>query len=241
MRKWILALSGMILAAHAMASDYAREERLATEIVPAVLDAEPVRLAQANGHRFLGLYANVPKARGAIVLVHGLGVHPDFGIIGYLRSHLAEQGYATLSVQMPVLAKEAMAGDYVATFPEASERIGAALDWLKAHGHTRLWLVSHSLGGRQTRAYLLGHPAGPAGGWASLSTGFDDFSGLKLPILDLSAERDHLPVLQMQAQRKASLAHPRSVQMQLADTDHFYDGREAAVLERVLAWLKSLD
>jgi DNA-binding CsgD family transcriptional regulator len=43
-----------------------------------------------------------------VIVVHGLGVHPDRGLINPLRSQLAEQGYATLPVQMPVLAKWAI-------------------------------------------------------------------------------------------------------------------------------------
>ena len=58
-------------------------------------------------------------AAGGVVVVHGLGVHPDWGLIGGLRSGLADAGYVTLSVQMPVLAATATRDDYAPTLPEA--------------------------------------------------------------------------------------------------------------------------
>ena len=46
------------------------------------------------------------------MVFHRLGVHPDFGMIGAVRTDLAEAGYVTLSVQMPVLATGATRDDY---------------------------------------------------------------------------------------------------------------------------------
>src|SRR5512140_1456424 len=99
-------------------TDYAREERWAQEVVPAVMVGEPAWLVTPKRAKVLALYVE-PSARprGGIVLVHGLGVNPDFGMIGALRGTLAEAGYATLAVQMPVLAADAAREDYAATFP----------------------------------------------------------------------------------------------------------------------------
>ncbi len=60
-------------------------------------------------------------AAGGVVVVHGLGVHPDWGLIGGLRTGLADAGYVTLSVQMPVLAATARrATTTLPTLPEAA-------------------------------------------------------------------------------------------------------------------------
>ena len=64
-------------------------------------------LALPDDPRVLAIFteaASVPK--GAVIVVHGLGVHPDWNLIGDLRTRLAERGYATLAVQMPVLAAD---------------------------------------------------------------------------------------------------------------------------------------
>lgn len=115
---WMLML--LVLAGSAFAADYTREKKWADEVVPGVVVGDPVYLEQANGHKFLTLYTPVKDARAALVIVHGLGIHPDWGLIGVLRSQLPDHGYTTLSVQMPVLDNAAKAAAYTATFPEAA-------------------------------------------------------------------------------------------------------------------------
>jgi alpha/beta superfamily hydrolase len=237
MRFFILLLTLLSLGQLAQAADYAREQRWADEVLPAVLDGSPVWLEQAGGHKFLGLFIAPAKARGAVIVVHGMGVHPDWGVNGVLRTRLAEQGYVTLSIQMPVLATDSGPGDYVAAFPDASERIGKAVAWLKAKGYDKIAIVSHSLGGRMVRAYFLANKSTPVKVWAALSMGFDDFKGVTIPVLDIYAEQDHLPVLNSVVAHKRSFVHPASVQRMQADTNHFYDGKENEVTKVVQQWL----
>lgn len=106
-------------------------------------DAVEIRAA---GRGFLGLYAAGKAGLPAIVVVHGIGVHPDHGIIGSLRVALNDMGFTTLSIQMPVLGAEARPQDYPPLFAEAAARISAAAAWLKDKGAERLVLASHSLG-----------------------------------------------------------------------------------------------
>ena len=73
-----------------------------------------------------GLLAGPAQAAAGAVVVHGMGVHPDWNLINVLRSELAEQGYATLSVQMPVMAAGVPGEQYAPLFPEAAARIAAA-------------------------------------------------------------------------------------------------------------------
>ncbi len=231
----LLTLLAVVQSVHA--SDLAREQRWADEILPAILDGDPIRLEQADGHKFLGLYLGAAAARGAVIVVHGMGVHPDWGVNNVLRTRLAEQGYATLSIQMPVLDASASPGDYVDSFPEASERIGKAAAWLKAKGFGKIAVVSHSLGGRMARAYFLANPKTPIQAWAALSMGFDDFKDITVPVLDIYAEQDHMPVLHLVAAHKRTLVHPASVQHMLPATGHFYDGKEVEATTLVREWL----
>src|SRR5579859_1221209 len=138
-------------------SDYARERRWANEVVPGLVVGEAVWL-QAARHEFLAIYTQAAKPRGAIVLAHGLGVNPDYGVIGALRTRLADAGYSTLSIQMPILAATAPAERYPALFPEAGERIAAALDWLQARKYRSIVLVSHSMGTRMANYFVALRP-----------------------------------------------------------------------------------
>lgn len=237
MRLFILLLTLLATVQFAQAADHAREQRWADEILPAILDGDPVWLEQVDGYKFLGLFIDAPKARGAVIVVHGMGVHPDWGVNGVLRTRLAEQGYATLSIQMPVQGASATPGDYVTTFPEASERIGKAAAWLKGKGYDKIAIVSHSLGGRMARAYFVANKTAPVKAWAALSMGFDDFKGVSVPVLDIYTEQDHVPVLKMVAARKRSLTNPASVQRKLPATGHFYEGKEAEAIGLVKEWL----
>jgi Protein of unknown function (DUF3530) len=100
------------------AADYAREERWAQEIVPSIVVGDAVYLATPARAKVLAILtapSGVPT--GGIVIVHGLGVHPDWGLIGGLRTGLAEAGFVTLSVQMPVLVASATRDDYAVTLP----------------------------------------------------------------------------------------------------------------------------
>ena len=98
--------------------DDARETRWAEEVVPQLVVGDAVWLSTPHRARVLAIYATpgVP-AKGAVLVVHGAGVHPDWGLIGEIRSGLVERGFATLSVQMPVLASDAPRGEYASLEP----------------------------------------------------------------------------------------------------------------------------
>src|ERR1700690_1170748 len=118
----LLAFIGQLLAQPSFGADYTREKKWADEVVPGLVVGDPVYLKQANQHDFLALYTPAKDAKAAVVLVHGMGVQPDWGLIGVSRIALADRGYTTLAVQMPVLGNEAKEQDYPPTFPQAKER-----------------------------------------------------------------------------------------------------------------------
>src|SRR5688572_33325719 len=97
----VLIVAPVVVFAQA---DYAREKRWADEVVPGLVVGDALYLAQKSGHKFLAIHTPAAQARAAVIVVHGLGVHPDWALVGVLRSQLAEHGYATLSVQVRVLA-----------------------------------------------------------------------------------------------------------------------------------------
>src|SRR6266705_492289 len=88
----------LLAIAQQQPSDYAREKRWADEIVPQLVSGEPVWIEAPRTEKFLGIYTEAKSAKGAIILAHGLGVHPDYGLIGELRTRLADGGYTTLSI-----------------------------------------------------------------------------------------------------------------------------------------------
>lgn len=247
---WIAALLLASISAVAApeAADYAREKRWADEITPGIVVGDPLYLAQKNGHKFLGILTETANARMGAVVVHGQGIHPDWGMIRTLRQRLADHGYTTLSIQMPILAADARPEAYTATFAEAVERLQLAVRYLKDKGYPRIALVSHSLGSRMVFAYMKHNPvevdAWAALGMPSASDGHAPaliYSGLRSPVLDLYGANDLPQVIAGATLRRVSLAgKAASKQVVIAGSDHFYAGHENAMVRAVEGFLDGI-
>jgi predicted alpha/beta-hydrolase family hydrolase len=221
--------------------DYAREKRWADEITPAILVGDAVYLTLKSGHKFLALHAQNTTARAGVIVVHGMGVHPDWNLINALRSQLAEQGYATLSVQMPVLAADAKGEQYPALFPEAAERLQAAINFLRDKGHRKVAIVSHSMGARMVNHFLAHGSANDIDAWVvvGISTGvYLQPETLKAPVLDIYGEKDFPAVLQNAAKRADAIQRIRgSGQVSVAGADHYFNGTESELTRHVKRFL----
>ena len=218
--------------------DHAREKRWADEIVPGLVVGDALYLTQKSGHRFLAIHTPAAKPRAAVIVVHGLGVHPDWALIGVLRSELSEHGYTTLSVQMPVLEATARGDAYPPLFADAAERIGAAVAFLKEKGHARIGVVSHSMGARMTNLYLVRNPG--LGAWVAIGLlgPYVEPAKLALPVLDLYGERDFPDVLKAAEARAGALSAVKgAAQIQVAGADHFFAGRESELVKHVRQFL----
>jgi len=237
----LLALALTALSTSAVAQDYAREKRWADEVVPDLVVGDAVWLRQANGHEFLGLYTQAKNAHVAVLMVHGLGVQPDFGFFDALRSGLADHGYSTLSIQMPVLAAGATVSDYhPKLFPDAIERIRRGARWLGAKGYTRIVLLSHSLGSWMSEAYFQATPDAPFAAWVCLGRGgaFGSLQNVKVPVLDVYGGDDHAEVLRAAPARRAALKDiPGSSEVMIPGADHFYIGKESELQRAVVQFL----
>ena len=244
-RSAIAALALAVIAGCAsVAPDYAREKRLADEVVPSIVVGDAAMLETGTGRKFLGLLTPAAKPRAALILVHGAGVHPDFGLVGALRAGLADRGYTTLSIQMPVLAADANTAGYPALFPEAGERIAAAIDYLRRKGAARVAIVSHSMGARMVNDFIAHRPDVPLVAWVpvAISNGqFDSLSGVRFPILDIYAEKDFDVVLQGAAARAKVLRGLKgSRQAMVYGADHHFARKSKEVAALIDQLLKPL-
>ncbi|HLX81082.1 MAG TPA: DUF3530 family protein [Burkholderiales bacterium] len=239
----LLLLVFLFAAFGAAAQDYGRERRWAAEVVPNLVVGDAVQLKLPSGREFLGLYVENKTARNALLLVHGIGVHPDHSVIGVLRVALSEMGYATLSIQMPVLESNAAPDDYTAVFPEAAARIQAGADWLAAKGFARPVLLSHSLGSRMANVYFERTADAPFAAWIcmGLSGDFGRMGNVGIPVLDLYGENDLPGVSRADWRRRLKLnAVPGSAQAMIAGADHFYVGRETQLEAAIREFLERL-
>ena len=242
--RYVVQLLLLLIAPLVYGADYGREQKWADEITPSIVVGDPVFLEGRASHKFLTIYTEAPNAKGGLVIVHGIGVHPDWGLIGRLRTALADHGYTTLSVQMPVLAQEAKPEEYRATFGEAGERLKVAVDFLRAKRYMRIAIVSHSMGSRMTLYYLTRDLRAPVNAWVCIgwASEDDDFRQVKLPVFDLYGENDFPAVLTGAKRRAASIKDlQRSRQIMAPKADHFFNNHQAELLKYVRDFLdKSL-
>jgi len=241
-----LLLLALASAGHAHAQDFEREARWRAEVVPGLVAGEAVDIPGPGGRVFLGLLTEPagadPGNTTLLVIVHGIGVHPDHGIIGTLRMDLADKGYATLAIQMPVLASDAPADHYEPLFANAAERIANAAAWARNRGYRDLMLVSHSLGSRMANAYFDRTQAPDFRAWAALGLGAPFSSTFaqapRVPVLDVYGERDLDPVLKSAPARERIASASGGRQQRIAGADHFYAGREADVVTLIAVFAK---
>ena len=233
----IVALAMAAFAAWpARGADYEREQRWAQEVVPSIVVGDAVYLATRSRPKVLALLTQPNgSAAGGVVIVHGLGVHPDWGLIGVLRAGLADAGFVTLAVQMPVLAAGATRDDYRATMPEAAERIAAAVDFLRTKGSAKIAIVSHSLGASMANAYLARNTIDA---WAPIGM-FGPFAvPPKEPVLDIVAETEIEPVRETAPARAKTLPRDAcSRQLTIAGADHYFERQQKELVAAAAAFL----
>jgi Protein of unknown function (DUF3530) len=233
----------VLFSSSAVAQDYEREKRWAVEVVPNLVVGEAVQIRLSAQREFLGIFTKADFTKKAILLVHGSGVHPDHGVIGILRTSLADLGYSTLSIQMPVLNAESDADGYPAVFPEAAARIQAGADWLAVKGYTRPVLLSHSMGSRMADAYHRGGSSAPFSAWISLgiTSDFGGMGNVKVPVFDVYGENDFPAVLRANHDRLRAIdGIAGSRQAMIPKADHYYTGREQALVAGIAGFFGSL-
>jgi pimeloyl-ACP methyl ester carboxylesterase len=186
-----------------------------------------------------------------VILIHGRGVHPAWGFIDNLRADLAEAGFHSLALQMPILSADAKFGAYGKTFPEAFERIEVGLKLLKQKGVKRVVLLGHSSGAMTAVAYAARHPQAPLAAVVAigLSTAANGpevmqpalmLKAVRVPVLDIYGANDLHEVLSFNAARRdaaAAAGNKGYAQVRVPDTDHFFTDRYDALKQQVLDWL----
>lgn len=236
-------------------SDRDREARWANEIGDAIMTGD-VTWLKAGDLEFMAIYtpAETDTAKGAVIVVHGSGVHPNWPDVVYpLRTQLPERGWATLAIQMPVLAADARGQDYYPVLPEVPPRMDAAIAFLKAQGFERISVASHSFGNLMVSYWLINRETTPVVGFVGVGMTFaEDDDGnlaiakhlekLTIPVLDLYGSEDMPEIIAFAPARAASAAKAGNEFKQIVSpgADHFFRGEDDALVDTVAAWLDNL-
>jgi len=234
--------------------DFDREARLADEIIDVILDGEPEWL-EANGRKFLSIYFEAENPALAVVILHGRGFHPDWAdTVNPLRVGLAERGYSTLSLQMPVLGKDAKYYDYVPIFDYAHARIEAGIGFLRENGYQKVVLLAHSCGVHMAMDWIRTVNDTGIDAFVGLGMGATDYQqpmqqlfpldSMQVPVLDLYGANEYPAVIRLAPGRKKMIAeagHEKSRQQVLPDADHYFTDQGDPLVSAVADWLDQLE
>lgn len=240
-----------LVAGPLLASDKAKEQRWADQIVDMLLVGEAVWL-KVDKEKVLALVAehSTDKAKGGAIIVHGIGAHPNWPeVIHPLRSQLPDHGWTTLSVQMPILENQAEARDYEPLFAEVGPRLNAAVRYLKKQGIENIVIICHSMGAAMSSYYLANNPKHGIRAFVgvgmnqSSSNKMDNATNLRkinIPVLDMYGSRDLEGVL-ASVEKRAQGAHKAGnknyQQIKIEGADHFFNGMSGILIKQVNSWL----
>lgn len=235
--------------------DAEREQALAQQIESG-LDAsgltEAVRIAAA-GTEFLGLFhpAGGREKRGAAVILPDVDRHPDWPtVVRPMRLGLPAGGWATLSVQLPLLAPGTERAAFGDSIEAGVERARAAVEYLRGREHTPVVLIGHGLGAIVALRCATGADACGAAAVALVSVPEGSvldppaevaawLQALHLPVLDVYGSRDLDAVVRGGPRRTAAGGAGGAPFRQLIvdGADHEFSGIDDLLVRYLRGWL----
>ncbi len=255
-RKYMILLLNIlflvIFSQVTLASDLAKEKRWADQIVDSLMTGEAVWLNDGK-NKFLGLFteSTKPKTQGAIIVVHGIGVHPNWpDVILPVRTEFPDYGWATLSIQMPILGNDKTVKDYIPLLKEVNGRIDAAVQFLKKKNIQNIVIAAHSLGTTMANQYLISKPDLAIRAYIAISMPNNpkskELNNIKklaqiknIPVLDIYGSQDLDSVLRFARNRfiAGQKANPKYKQILIQGADHFYISKTEQLIKTMRLWL----
>lgn len=218
-----------------------------------VQDGEIVWLG-AKEDRFLSIFSEqlTEKAQGAAIIIHGMGGHADWpDIVAPLRRDLPVVGWATLSVQMPILAPSDTLADYGKTVEPGVDRIKLAIQYLRDRKYLNIVIIGHSFGAATVASYLAENRDNRIQAFVGIAMQAQNFLNPRLdlyqcieriaiPVLDIYGSRDFDEVVRFadnrrMSGRKTGLRNYQQVVIEGAD--HYFTGQSSLITRRIRGWL----
>lgn len=251
-----LSFSMLATVAHAQrVPDLDREQRMVDEIVDVIFDGDPIELSDGD-REFLAIFMEADEPNGTVIIAHGRGYHADWeSVVNPLRVGLVDEGWNTLSIQLPVLEKSAKYFDYVDIFDTAAPRFEAAIEFAKDQGG-KVVLLAHSCGSHMAQRWIKNQPESSLASfdaYVGIGMGATDYKQpmvepfqldkMPMPVLDLYGGEDFPAVIRKAPERLAMLkkaANPKSAQVVVDGAEHYFKSHKPELVDAVSDWLETL-
>ncbi len=253
MLRLLLPFLLLLPALDSQAYNRAFEQKISRQLVESLGSDDEFWLRSGNTE-FLGLYRDyeTDQPQGAVILVHGMGAHADWPeVIRPLRMSLPKIGWATLSIQMPVMSPTDSIADYGMTMPESRRRIQAAVRQLLDWRYLNIVIIGHSFGAATSAHALAAKDLQQVKAFVGISMQAQPFlnprlkllkelEALSIPVLDIYASRDRPEVLREVDDRRLAArksGNQAYTQAELDGADHYFTGMDEVLLKRIQGWL----
>jgi len=232
--------------------------------LPLAADSSPDSRSGENGSTFFTIYTphTTSSSKGAIILMHGTGAHPDWNdIIHPLRTTLPDKGWTTLSIQLPLIFPDKKdAQSRIQVIESSAARINSAVNFLRSEKYDYIAIISHSFGTLMALNYLqinadktsseekpvinsaviIGTPS--SGSSIPLNSPMM-IKKLQIPLLDIYGSEDLDSVLRSATARKPAAkkaANKNFRQVSTIGANHFYQGLDDELVIYITNWLNKI-
>jgi hypothetical protein len=237
-----------------IASDIQNEQYWKRTISENLKIGEPIEL-KAGEQPFFGIYTkqNRLKQRGSAIIIHGKAEHPNWNeVIRPLRTQLADYGWNTLSIQMPIRNKPLKTKEDIEKFnQQGTLRLDNTLVYLKDKKTPSIFLITHGENAEIALSYIKDNPKHIIDGLVFVSMplkmahkqkSIELLELLVLPVLDIYAGKD-LETVTLTAKERHSAAkrggNADYLQQCINNADFSYDNQVQTLIKRVHSWMLS--
>lgn len=258
----ILALGLVPSLLNAALWDQDRERAVAERLAGDLESGKIIWLSSKNHQEFPAIFTPPdtnwhPNAKQkAIILLHGMGGHPDWPVvISPLRKYFNQAGWTSLSIQLPVLSAETALSEYGNTVKEAARRIKNGIEYLREQGYETIVLTGYGFGAATAAWYLANEGGENVCAFAGISMHARKFlnpqldllsslGNLHIPILDIYGTKDQKVVTDTADDRRLAVrknGNSDYTQISLDDVDQYYTHQDQELFESIKQWLDSLE
>jgi len=246
----------LFFSQNAASSNFLVEKRIADQLEKSKPNGIIVRLKADDKQTFFSMYRDAAsaKTRGGIIFLHGMAAHPDWpSVISPLRNNLPLSGWATLSLQMPILLNDATVKDYIPLIEEVPQRITSAIEFFHSKGVYNIVVIGHGLGATMGAKFLasearsatvinafVGIGLGTHNQYREFNPAYS-IAKIKIPFLDLFGSLDLDSVRNSANTRRLVAIRVKNAgyrQTNILGADHFFTGLDKQLITRVNSWLK---